>query len=180
MDSPFLACRLIALNKNPGVRPIGLCETTRRIVAKAILFITCGDIQDATGSLQLCAGQIVGAETAVHTIREAFASNNTEAVLLVDTSNAFNSFNHQVALQNIRRLWPSIATTLINTYQDSTDLFMDGSSLLSQESTTQDYPLAMPMYALATIPLISKLPDTQQVWYADDASASGTSGDLRA
>ncbi len=178
--SPFLACRLIALNKNPRVRPIGVCETARRIMAKAILFIPQGDIQDADGSLQLCAGQIAGAEAAVHTTREAFASDNTEAVLLVDASNAFNSLNRQVALQNIRRLYPSIATTLINTYRDSTDLFVDGSSLLSQEGTTQGDPLTMPMYALATIPLIRKLPGTQQVWYADDASATGGSGDLRA
>ena len=40
--SPFLACRLIALDKNPGVRPIGVCETARRIIAKAILLITRG------------------------------------------------------------------------------------------------------------------------------------------
>ncbi len=149
-------------------------------MAKAIFFITRGDIQDAAGSLQLCAGQIAGAEAAVHTTREAFASHNTEAVLLVDASNAFNSLNRQVALQNIRRLCPSIATTLISTYRDSTDLFVDGSSLLSQEGTTQGDPLALPMYALATIPLIRKLPGTQQVWYADDASATGGSGDLRA
>ena len=121
--SPFLACRLIALKKNPGVRPIGVCETARRIVPKAILFITRGDIQDAAGSLQLCAGQIAGVEAAVHATREAFAGENTEAVLLVDASNAFNALNRQVALLNIRRLCPSIATALINTYRDSTDLF---------------------------------------------------------
>ena len=61
-----------------------MCETAQKIVAKAILFITCGDIQDAAGSLQLCAGQIAGADIAVHATREAFASDNTEAVLLVD------------------------------------------------------------------------------------------------
>ena len=38
--APFLACRLIVLDKNPGVRPIGIGDTARRIVARAILTIT--------------------------------------------------------------------------------------------------------------------------------------------
>lgn len=49
------------------------------------------------------------------------------------------------------------------------------SSLLSAEGATQGDPLAMPMYALATVPLINNLAssDVSQVWYADDASATG-------
>ena len=54
---------------------------------------------------------------------------------------------------------------------------MDGNIILSQEGTTQGDPLAMSMYALATIPLIQKLKDevnyVKQVWYADDAFGSG-------
>ena len=53
--SAFLACRLIALSKNPGVCPIGIGEAIRRIIAKAILSITKHDIEDAVGSLQFCA-----------------------------------------------------------------------------------------------------------------------------
>ena len=34
---PFRTCRLIALDKRPGVHPIGVCEVVRRIVTKAIL-----------------------------------------------------------------------------------------------------------------------------------------------
>ena len=70
--APFLACRLIALDKCPGVRPIGIGETVRRIIARAVLVITRGDIQDAAGSTQLCAGQIAGCEAAVHSVRERF------------------------------------------------------------------------------------------------------------
>ena len=54
--------------------------------------------------------------------------------------------------------------------------------LWSEEGTTQGDPLAMPMYALATIPLINHLgsvPNTKQVWYADDASADGHLSSLR-
>ena len=45
--APFLACQLIALDQSPGVRPIGVCEVFRRIVAKAILKVVGGDVEEA-------------------------------------------------------------------------------------------------------------------------------------
>ena len=32
----FIACRLIPLDKNPGVHPIGLVETVQRIVGRQL------------------------------------------------------------------------------------------------------------------------------------------------
>ena len=52
---------------------------------------------------------------------------------------------------------------------------MDDQELWSGE--IQGDPLAMPMSALATIPLVDHLSNIQelaQVWYADDASAAGS------
>ena len=116
----------------------------------------------------------------MHAVRTAFESDENEAVLLVDATNAFNSLNRQVALHNIQRLCPLLATILINTYRAPTELFVDGDAILSQEGTTQGDPLAMAMYALATIPLIKKLHGNyKQVWYADDAVAVGRIVDLR-
>ena len=75
-----------------------------------------------------------------------------------------------------------MATALINTYRRDAELFVDGSTLYSQEGTTQGDPLAMPMYALALCPLIEKLKldsSVVQVWYADDATAAGRIEKLR-
>ena len=55
-----MASHPIALDKNPGVRPIGIGDTARCIIAKAILNITRQDIQETTDSMQFCAGQISG------------------------------------------------------------------------------------------------------------------------
>jgi len=88
---PFLNNRLIALDKNPGVCPIGVGETVRRILAKAILSILRQDILNASGCLQLCAGQWGGCEAAVHAMRGLFNRKDTDGILLVDASNAFNS-----------------------------------------------------------------------------------------
>ena len=164
------------------MRPIGICDTARRIISKAVLLITRADLQEAVGPLQLCAGQTAGTEAAILALRASFQQEETEAVLLVDATNAFNALNCESALHNIRYLCPALATILINIYRDSSDLYVDGHTLLSEEGTTQGDPLAMPMYALATIPLIKYLSSTSstvQVWYADDAAASGSLTSLR-
>ncbi len=105
----FVACRLIPLDKRPGVRPIGIGEVHRRIIAKAILK---QDIVDASGPLQVCAGQESGCEAAIHAMRHAFKEDNSEGALLIDATNAFNTINRQTALHNISVCCPSSAQVL--------------------------------------------------------------------
>ena len=178
--SSFVSCRLIALNKCPGVRPIGVYEVVHRIVSKAALFVICNDIQDTAGSRQLCAGQLVGVESAVHAVQSHFLLDDTEGILLVYANIAFNTLNCIVVLHNICHVCPPLATILINCYRSPAALFISGDFLFSQKGTTQGDPLALPMYALATLPLIAQLPsDVFQLWYADDACASGDVSGLR-
>ena len=78
--SAFVACRLIPVDKSPGVRPIGIGEVPRRIISKAILWILSSDIQDAAGPLQVCAGQVGGCEAAVHAMRLVFNEQDAEGL----------------------------------------------------------------------------------------------------
>ena len=70
----------------------------RRILGKVILATIGDDIQEGAGALQVCAGQQAGCETAVHAMREISEDPNTDAILLVDASNAFNTLNWKVVL----------------------------------------------------------------------------------
>ena len=133
----MVACRLIALDKCPGERPIGVGETVRRVTGKAIATVLNNDIQEAAGPLQVCAGHLLGCEAAVHAMHQVFQSPNTEGVILVDASNAFNYLNRETALRNILYLSPPLAKILVNTYRDNVQLFIDGDTLFSQEGTTQ-------------------------------------------
>ena len=86
-----------------------------------------------------------------------------------------------MALHNIQFTCPELSTVLRNIYRAPSDLYIDGEVILSQEGTTQGDPLAMPMYALASISLIDQLPrNVTQMWYADDACAIGSLSNLRA
>ena len=171
----LVACRLIPLDKNPGLRPIGIGETFRRIIAKAIMRVIKDDVCHTAGPLQVCAGQEGGCEAAIHAMRTIFDNDETECVLLVDASNAFNCLNRRAALHNARILCPAIATVLINTYRDEVLMFVVGGEIIrSAEGTTQGDPLAMSMYAIGILPLITQLQcETKQVWYADDATGAG-------
>ena len=147
----ILANHLIPFDKGEGkVRSIGVGEVIPRIMGKCVWCVWPNDVIDACGSLQVCAGHKSGSEAAVHAMCSIFDANDTDAVLLIDASNAFNSLNRAAALHNISVLCPSIETYAINTYRRHARLFvMGGKELLSAEGTTQGDPVAMSLYAVS-------------------------------
>lgn len=68
----LMANRLIAIDKQPGVRPVGCGEVIRRLMAKAVI-LACGErATEACGAVNLCAGLSAGIEGAFHALKEAF------------------------------------------------------------------------------------------------------------
>ena len=178
----LMASRLIALSKDPGVRPIGVGEVCRRLIGKVAIAVIRDEVIDIAGCQQLCAGQRSSCEAIVHCVRKLYCSGEAEGILCVDASNAFNALNRGLALRNILHLCPSFGRLLINTYRSHSSLFINGDCILSKEGTTQGDPLAMSMFAVASIPLINELDESsnvKQFWYADDATAVGDLKELK-
>ena len=186
LDS-FVACKLIPLDKCPGIRPIGIGETLRRVVGKAISWVVKADAMVAAGPLQVAAGIKSGAEGAIHAIRDIYENDeDSEAIILIDAQNAFNSMNRAAALHNIRIICPEVATYIINTYRSPPRLIIKadrntGDEIRSLEGTTQGDNLGMIFYCLGIIPVLRSLKtliesselSVKQAWLADDASAVG-------
>lgn len=173
---------MIPLNKNPGVRPIGVGEVLRRIVGKSIARIVKSEVKASVGPLQVCAGHEAGSEAAVHAVRNIFSGDECEAVLLIDAANAFNCINREAFMHNVKVICPVLAIFVQNCYAFKSRLFIIADvELESSEGTTQGDPIAMLIYAIAIIPLIlitvaeleSTNQDAKTVGFADDLAAAG-------
>ena len=118
-----------------------------------------------------------------------YEDENTDGILLVDASNAFNSLNRQSFLHNISYLCPSVAIFVKNCYSTPLRLFIVGGiETTSKEGTTQGDPVSMAIYGIGVTPLINMLIDilsnkhstnVNVMAYADDFSTSGNLRDLR-
>ena len=179
--SDLLVSRLIPLDKRPGVRPIGIGEVLQRIMTKTVTKTIKEDIKEASGSLQTCSGIESGIEAAVHSMAENFANDNSQGLLLVDASNAFNSLHREQALDTVATTCPVFHQFLKNTYQTRTKLYISGSKsgefIWGEEGNTQGDVAAMQFYSIATRPIIDDLrayAEATMVWYADDSSACGS------
>ena len=138
----------------------------------------------ATASLQLCAGQDACSEAAIHAVYEMFNKESTEAVLMVDASNALNAINREAFLHNTKILCPSISTYVNSCYSSPTDLYIQGGrSIKSEQGTTQGAPTAMAIYTLGITPLLAWLSKksnegnsastSKQVVFGNDLNGNG-------
>ena len=100
----FVACRLFSLDKNPGLRPIGVGEILRCITGKIVVSSTRNDVIDTVGLLQVFAGHETGCEAVIHARNNVFQDEQKDPVLLVDAANAFNAVSRRVLLQHQHNL----------------------------------------------------------------------------
>ena len=112
--SAYNSCRLIPLDKNPAVRPIGIGEVLRRIIGKTITQCIKSDLETLGKNFQLCLGQKREIEYVIHSLRNEFEKPETDAILLIDAEKAFNSLNRELALKSADILFPALHHALAN------------------------------------------------------------------
>ena len=177
--APLTMSRLVALPKEgDAIRPIGIGEALRRLLGKIIMAAVKTDVLEVCGAAQLAGGLSSGCEAAAQALQSIWDGDESEVMLLVDASNAFNRMNRAEALHTVWRECPALGPTLQNLYgHDSELLLEDGSAILSREGTTQGCPLGMAMFAIASMPLIQlagRIKGARQCWYADDSAGIGS------
>jgi len=180
----FFACRLVPLDKKPGLRPIGVGEVLGRICGKVVMCVVKKDVVSSCCKVKMCSGQTAGSEAAIHAMRELFKNEESEAVLLVDAANAFNNINRYALLHNIKILCPMFGQYVNNCYHIPARLFVVGSyELKSTEGTTQGDPLGMAIYAIGLTPLLEIMLEIvtrkKMAAFADDVTAVGRCNSLR-
>ena len=113
----FMSGRLIALDKHPGVRPVGVGKTWKRLFDKIVLKVTGPEAIMVCQDDQLCAGLMSGIDGAVCGVQVIWDENLTTedcVLLIVDANNAFNKINLVGMPWTVRHLWPPGARFVFN------------------------------------------------------------------
>ena len=63
-----MTCHLVALDKMPGVCPVGIGETLRKALEKLVMRAAGDQAKTVCGNLQLCACLEAGIEGATHAV----------------------------------------------------------------------------------------------------------------
>ena len=176
--------RLIALDKQPGIRPVGMGENLWGLVVKCMLRVTGPEAKAACGTIQLEGGVEAGIEGAIHAMRVLWEEHTQEeywVFLLIDAWNEFNEESRTAILWAVLHEWPSGAQFTFNCYRQWATLVVretgdrSGHFFNSKEVMTQGGPLAMIAYGIGVLPLTRELwgshPRVTQQWCADDAGA---------
>ena len=106
----LMSDRMIALDKQPGVRPVGVGETWRHLMAKWVLRVKVQESKSAHEMKQLAGGVEGVIEGGIHDMRLLWAKHSQEedwVFLLVDAQNTLNEENWMSMLWDVQHEWTS-------------------------------------------------------------------------
>ena len=100
---------------------------------------------------------------------DLFNDADTERVIQIDASNAFNSINRNLFLRNVKIICPEMATYIYiyNSYSTLARLsIVGGEEIRSSEGTTHVDPIAIDTYDIGLTPLLQLLSrgDAGKAW----------------
>ena len=113
----YLAARGLALDKQPGVRPLGILHSEFRLEANTLILVTGEDVELLLGAENLCGGLRAGLEGGFHAMwKRSKEDPEVEAVFFMNAANAFNRLNQEQALAEVKKSWPRAARFIFNAY----------------------------------------------------------------
>ena len=115
----YNSCHLINLDKNSGVRPIGIGEVQRRKIGKTITRCIESDFKNLEKDFQLCLGLNCDIEYTIQSLRNEFEKPETDAILLTDAENASNSLIRELVLQRPNSTKRPTSTAPITTQKET-------------------------------------------------------------
>ena len=157
--------RLIALNKWPGLRPLGVLDVVRRLLEKYVLQMVGKDSTHTCNKDQLCGGLMAGIYGGIHTMCLMWRQHSLKeqfGFLLVYAHNIFSKLNHTAMLWVEMHLWTSAARINLNLYQHHIQLITRSTNgisetVLRKEGVKKGELLVMMVYMLGVIHLVKKL-----------------------
>ena len=112
--------RLIALDKQPGIRPVGVGETWQRMMAKCLMRVAGPEAKSACRTKHLAGGVDAGIERAIHAMRVLWEEHKHEedwGFILIDMPNKFNEEKRAAMIWDVRHEWTSGAQFTFNCYR---------------------------------------------------------------
>ena len=176
--------------KNGGIRPIAIGEVLRRVVGKVLCQEVKQAAQDYFWPRQVGVGAQLGADSAVHSVRqwcERHAADAGKVVLKLDFENAFNCVDRGAALRELRGHFPSLSRWAQWCYGQHSSLYFGRWDVASQTGVQQGDPIGPLLFACCIHPLVLRLdrvfreglhadPHGLCLFYLDDGMLCGEAG----